>query len=120
MCNLTIYYIYINYKVTSGLIPAVPSLKSLMVSVDVKHHVHVLVPAAVPPDNYLTPLKNKRQIGPKKIRRLQDNKHCRLISKEEHLLLCCRFTRNHQGSHLPRTVIDWNNIENSTICAETF
>ena len=49
--------------------------------------------------------------------RLKNDKHCRPISKGEHPQLFCT---NHQDSHLqksffPRTVADWNNLEDSTV-----
>ena len=82
----------------------------------------------------LTRTTGKRKTNKqKRIRRLQDNKHRRPISKNQQPLLCCR---NHQDSaaifrNSPppppltspppprRTIVDCNNLEDIAVCAET-
>ena len=64
-----------------------------------------LIHAAVPPDNYLVHWKTKvrhthtKQTNKQTKIRLQDDKHCRPISKGEHPLLFCT---NYHDSHLQK------------------
>jgi len=79
-----------------------------------------LVPA-MPTDTYLTPIRGKRLIKPKKL----DNYITKNIVENQainhHKCFKPISSKSDQFEHsfFPRTIIDWNNLDSAVVCAVT-